>query len=74
MDKTFTYLTQVEQLAQEILTQKENKLLLSNAQNKLREAQRALQQNDDRNVWLKVGSVHINLPREECRGILAKGK
>ena len=74
MDKTFTYLAEVEELAQEILTQKENKLVLSNARNKLREAQRALEQHEDKSVWLKVGSVHIKLPREECHGILVRGE
>ncbi|XP_022919964.1 p53 and DNA damage-regulated protein 1 [Onthophagus taurus] len=70
LDKSIIYLTEVEKLGQDILTQKETKLQLSNAQNKFREAYRALQDCHERKTWLKVGSVYVQLPVEECRGIL----
>lgn len=72
--KSFTYLKEVEEVAQEILTDKQAKLELSNAQNKYREAYRALQSVEERQTWLKLGSVYVRLPREDCREILKKGK
>ncbi|XP_045472756.1 uncharacterized protein LOC123679292 [Harmonia axyridis] len=64
--KTFTYLREVETVAQDILTFKDMKLDLSNAQNKFREALRAIEHSDERNVWMKEGSVFIQRPRQEC--------
>lgn len=71
--KSFTYLKEVEEAAQEILTDKQTKLDLANAQNKYREAYRALQEVEERRTWLKVGSVYVRLPKEECREILKNG-
>lgn len=71
--KSFTYLTEVEELAQDILTDKQTKLELANAQNKYREAYRALPNVEDRQAWLKIGAVHVRLPKEECREILKRG-
>lgn len=71
--KSFTYLKEVEEVAQEILTDKQTKLELANAQNKCREAYRALQGVEDRQTWLKIGAVHVRLPKEECREILKNG-
>lgn len=71
--KSFTYLKEVEEVAQEILTDKETKLELANAQNKCREAYRALQSVEERQAWLKIGTVYVRLPKEECREILKKG-
>ncbi|KAK9879787.1 hypothetical protein WA026_006850 [Henosepilachna vigintioctopunctata] len=64
--KTFTYLKEVETVAQDILTLKDTKLELSNAQNKFREALRAIEQSTDRCIWMKEGSVFIQRPRQEC--------
>ncbi|KAI4470704.1 hypothetical protein MML48_1g09239 [Holotrichia oblita] len=72
--KSTIYLTEVETLAQQILTDKESKLRLSNAQNKFREAYRALQQNFDKKSWMKLGSVYIEIPTEECKNIMKNGK
>lgn len=71
--KSFTYLTEVEEVAQEILTDKQAKLELANAQNKCREAYKALQNVEDRQAWLKIGAVHVRLPKEDCREILKRG-
>ncbi|KAI4470709.1 hypothetical protein MML48_1g18981 [Holotrichia oblita] len=68
--KSTIYLTEVETLAQQILTDKESKLRLSNAQNKFREAYRALQQNFDKKSWMKLGSVYIEISTEECKNIM----
>ncbi|KAL3282922.1 hypothetical protein HHI36_006080 [Cryptolaemus montrouzieri] len=64
--KSYTYLKEVETVAQDILTFKDMKLDLSNAQNKFREALRAIEQSEDRKVWLKEGSVYIQRNRQEC--------
>lgn len=71
--KSFTYLKEVEEVAQEILTDKQTKLDLANAQNKYREAYRALQNVEERQAWLQVGTVYVRLPKEECREILKNG-
>lgn len=73
MQKSFTYLKEVEEIAQEILTDKQTKLELANAQNKCREAYRALQSVESRQAWLKIGTVHVQFPKEECRMILKNG-
>lgn len=71
--KSFTYLKEVEEVAQEILTDKQTKLELANAQNKYREAYRALQNVEERQAWLKVGMIYVELPKEDCREILKDG-
>ncbi|CAH1981173.1 unnamed protein product [Acanthoscelides obtectus] len=65
--KAYKYLQEVEKIAQDILTAKDNKLQLANAQNKLRESFRALEHVEDRNTFIQVGCVHIEMPTEECR-------
>ncbi|CAG9762629.1 unnamed protein product [Ceutorhynchus assimilis] len=70
--KSFIYLQEVETVGQDILTLKEEKLELSNAQNKYREALRALESVFDRNSWIQVGAVYIERPTEECKAILRK--
>lgn len=73
MIKTTKYLEEVEKLAQDILTEKSTKLELSNAANKYNEAIRELQKTESRKSWLKLGSVYIELPVEECKNILIQG-
>ncbi|XP_044751496.1 uncharacterized protein LOC123311530 [Coccinella septempunctata] len=70
--KSYTYLKEVETVAQDILTLKDMKLELSNAQNKFREALRAIEHSDERTVWMKEGSVYIQRPRQECLIFLRK--
>lgn len=70
---SFVYLKEVETTAQDILTLKQEKIELANAQNKCREALRALETTFDRNTWMKIGSVYIERPTEECKAILRKG-
>lgn len=72
--KSTTYLTEIETLAQDILTDKQMKLQLSNGQNKYREAYRALQQSVDKKTWMKLSSVYIELPTEECKSIVKNGE
>lgn len=72
--KSTIYLSEVERLAQDILTDKKTKLELANAQNKFREAHRALQQTTERRTWMKLGSVYVELPTEECKNIVKNGK
>lgn len=74
MDQNLKYLIAVEELAQDILTVKETKLELANAQNKLREALRGLQKSEDRMSFLVVGDLHIYKRTEECKGLLEEGK
>ena len=71
--KSFQYLYEVETLAQDILTDKETKLDLSNSRNKFREAFRALQGVEDRRTWMQMGSVFVERPTEECKRILLNG-
>ncbi|XP_044265526.1 p53 and DNA damage-regulated protein 1 [Tribolium madens] len=68
--KSFQYLFEVETLAQDILTDKEIKLDLSNSRNKFREALRALESTEDRRAWIQAGSVYIERPTSECKEIL----
>ncbi|KAG5876982.1 hypothetical protein JTB14_008127 [Gonioctena quinquepunctata] len=68
--KSFKYLREVEKVAQDILTLKEDKLELAHAQNKLREALNALKGAEDRKAWIQVGSVFVERPVNECRQIL----
>lgn len=68
--KSLKYLVEVETVGQDILTLKQEKLELANAQNKFREASRALKQVYDRNSWIKLGSVYVERPTEECKSIL----
>lgn len=70
--KSFKYLEEVETVGQNILTLKEEKIELANAQNKLREALRALEQIDERNSWIQVGFTYVQRPTEECKIILRK--
>lgn len=71
--KSFIYLQEVEEVAQEILTDKQTKLELVNAENKTREAYRALQNIEDRQAFLKVGEIYIQLPKQDCRELLKDG-
>ncbi|RZC38152.1 p53 and DNA damage-regulated protein 1 [Asbolus verrucosus] len=71
--KSYQYLFEVETLAQDILTDKETKLDLSNSRNKFREALRALEHTEDRRTWMQMGSVYIERPTEECKAILKTG-
>lgn len=70
--KSFTYLKEVEEIAQDVLTDKQIKLDLSNAQNKYREALRALQNVDSRQSWIQLDSVYVKLPTEACKQILSE--
>lgn len=72
--KSFQYLQEVEELAQNILTAKEEKIQFANTQNKLREALRALQDVEERRTWFKIGCVYIERPTEECQIILKNSK
>lgn len=73
MEKTIKYLTEVETLAQDILTSKDSKLELSNAHNKYREAFRALQQTHNRKTWMRCGSIYVEMPVDECKTYLKNG-
>ncbi|XP_066146278.1 p53 and DNA damage-regulated protein 1 [Euwallacea fornicatus] len=70
--KSFTYLREVETVAQELLSLKHNKLEIANAQNKYREGLRALEHICDRTTWIQIGSVYIEQSTEECKAILRK--
>jgi len=70
--KSLKYLVEVETVGQDILTLKQEKLELANAQNKFREALRALKLIYDRNSWIKLGSVYVERPTEECKSILGE--
>lgn len=72
--KSFEYLREVEEVAQDILTDKQTKLEIANAQNKYREAFRGLEEVTDRQTWIKLGSVYVQLPTKECKNILKEGK
>lgn len=71
--KSFEYLREVEEVAQEVLTDKQTKLEIANAQNKYREAFRGLEETEDRQTWIKLGLVYVQLPTEECKCILKEG-
>lgn len=71
--KSYKYLQEVETLAQEILTAKETKIQIANAQNKFREALRAVESTEDRKTWIQMGTVYIERPSSECKNILRKG-
>lgn len=64
--KSYTYLKEAESVAQDILTLKDTKLDLSNAQNKFREALRAIEHSEERNIWMKQGAVYIQRPRQDA--------
>ncbi|KAJ8931596.1 hypothetical protein NQ314_015458 [Rhamnusium bicolor] len=68
--KSYKYLQEVETLAQDIITAKETKLHLANAQNKLREALRALDNTEDRKTWIQVGSIYVERDSVVCKTIL----
>ncbi|KAJ8977489.1 hypothetical protein NQ317_001772 [Molorchus minor] len=68
--KSYRYLQEVETVAQDILTTRETKLELSNAQNKFREALRALEKIEDRNTWMQLGSVYIKRNTDHCKVLL----
>ncbi|XP_060526057.1 uncharacterized protein LOC132701832 isoform X2 [Cylas formicarius] len=70
--KSFTYLREVETLGQDILTLKEQKIEVANAQNKFREALRALEGAEDRNSWIQLGSVYVQRTTAECKNILRR--
>lgn len=72
--KSYKYLHEVETLAQEILTAKDTKLQIANAQNKFREALRAIEASEDRKTWIQMGMVYIERPSSECKNILRTGK
>ncbi|XP_018563331.2 p53 and DNA damage-regulated protein 1-like [Anoplophora glabripennis] len=68
--KSYKYLHEVETLAQEILTAKETKMQIANAQNKFREALRAIESTEERRTWIQMGTVYIERPSSECKNIL----
>ncbi|XP_066245910.1 p53 and DNA damage-regulated protein 1 [Euwallacea similis] len=70
--KSFTYLREVETVAQELLTLKHNKLEIANAQNKYREGLRSLECIYDRTTWMQIGTVYIEQSTKECKAILRK--
>lgn len=71
--KSYKYLQEVEEIAQDILTLKEEKISIANTQNKLREAIRALEHVGDRYTWMQMGSVYIQRRTDDCRKILKNG-
>lgn len=71
--KSYKYLQEVEEIAQNIITVKSEKLDLANTENKLREGLRVLKEVEDRNTWIKTGSVLIQRPTKECITILTDG-
>ncbi|CAH1114257.1 unnamed protein product [Psylliodes chrysocephalus] len=68
--KSYKYLQEVETVAQDVLTLKQEKLQLANAHNKLREALTGLKCTEDRTSWLQKGCVYIELPTEEIKSIV----
>lgn len=71
--KSFKYLEEIETIGQQILTLKDQKIKIANAQNKAREAYRALELSEDRYSWMQFGLVQIQRPTEECKSILKAG-
>lgn len=63
--KTFTYLKEVEEVAQDLLNNREIKKDLANAINKFREASRAVKESEDRNNWIKIGSIYVQKTKDE---------
>lgn len=68
--KSYKYLQEVETVAQDILTLREEKVELANTQNKLREALTALKHTDDRHTWVLTGSTYIQLLTDEAKSLL----
>jgi len=68
--KSLKYLEEVEIVGQNILSLKEERLQYSNAQNKYREALRALEQVTDRDSWFQLGSIYIRRPTKIYKKML----
>lgn len=71
--KSYKYLHEVEEIAQDILTAKEEKMHLANTKNKLCEALSNLQNVKDRKTWLNAGYVYIERTTEESKAIVKNG-
>ncbi|KAJ8925284.1 hypothetical protein NQ315_009112 [Exocentrus adspersus] len=69
-DKSYKYLYEVETLAQDLLTAKETKKEIANAQNKFREALRSIEQTEERRTWIQIGSVYVEKPSVDCINLL----
>lgn len=70
VNKTLTYLRQVETVAQEVLAKKHLKIELSNGRNKFNEAYRALQKSDENHAFLKCGSCYLRFPKDVAIDVL----
>lgn len=71
--KNLTYLTEIEALAQDILTLKEDKLELSHVLNKLQESLRALQKSEEKKTFIKMGPLYLQNSTDDCKSIVQKG-
>ncbi|XP_017771179.1 PREDICTED: p53 and DNA damage-regulated protein 1-like [Nicrophorus vespilloides] len=72
MDKTLTYLAEVEAVAQEIIQHKEEKLRLSNSRNKFNEALRCLQKTEHRTTFLDLGRTLLEFPKDLAMDLIQK--
>ena len=73
-DKTIEILIETERLADQILQNKQELVLLQQRTEDTRVALRELTKSDDTKTWLTVGSLLIKASKEEALQLLNKGK
>ena len=72
--KTLMHLTQIEEQAQEILTDRQEIVALDKQRNQNREAIRTIQKQDETSAWITVGPLLVKMPVKKVSDILNKGK
>lgn len=68
------HLTQIEEQAQEILTDRQEIIALDKQRNQNREAIRAIQKQDETSAWVTVGPLLVKMPIKKVSNVLNKGK
>lgn len=71
--KSLLHLTQIEEQAQEILSDREEIVALDRQRNHNREAIRAIQKQDDTKAWITVGPLLVKMPIKKVSNLLNKG-
>lgn len=73
-EKSLLHLTQIEEKAQEILSDREEIVALDKQRNHNREAIRAVQKQDHTTAWITVGPLLVKMPIKKVSNILNNGR
>jgi len=72
-DKIVTYLTDLEQAAEDILTDRQTIIDYDRKRNANREALRHLKKTDDKKTWMAMGNTFFKLEKPTAEDLIKRG-